>query len=124
MKKKLILFDMDGTIYLGNDIFPYAKEVFKYLKKKGINYVFLTNNSSHDIEFYLNKVTNMGIECSIDNFYSSIETTITQLKENNAHKIYVVGNQCLINKLKPHFTIVDKYSKEEKIDAVVAGFYT
>ena len=124
MKKKLILFDMDGTIYLGDQIFPYSKEVFDFLKRKNINYVFLTNNSSHDIEFYLNKVQNMGVECTIDNFYSSIETTITQLKENNAKTIYVVGNECLVNKLKPHFNIVEKYDENTKIDAVVAGFYT
>ena len=124
MKKKLILFDMDGTIYLGNNLFPYAKKVFKYLKEKNIEYVFLTNNSSHDIEFYLNKVSKMGIECTIDNFYSSIETTITQLKENNAKRIFVLGNECLRNKLAPHFTIIDKYSEDEHIDCVVAGFYT
>lgn len=124
MKKKLILFDMDGTIYLGNEVFPYTKKVFEYLKKNNIEYVFLTNNSSHDIEFYFNKVSKMGIDCTIDNFYSSIETTITQLKEINAKRIFVVGNECLINKLKPHFTIIDKYSPEEHVDCVVAGFYT
>lgn len=124
MKKKLILFDMDGTIYLGNNIIPGAIEVFELLKNRNIDYVFLTNNSSHDIEFYYQKVRKMGFPCTIDNFYSSIETTITQLKELNMRDIYIVGNKCLYDKLKPHFNIIDKYEGGRKIDAVIAGFYT
>ena len=100
MKKKLILFDMDGTIYLGNQIFPYAKEVFEFLKKKNINYVFLTNNSSHDIEFYLNKVQNMGVDCTIDNFYSSIATTAS---------IFVFSSY-FSTRLKCGFNLLTKHS--------------
>ena len=51
MRKKLIIFDMDGTIYLGKNLFDGALETFKYLKDHNIDYVFFTNNSSHDLEF-------------------------------------------------------------------------
>ena len=57
MKKKLVIFDMDGTIYLGKDLFDGALETFNYLKDKNIDYVFFTNNSSHDLEFYHQKMT-------------------------------------------------------------------
>ena len=36
MQKKLIIFDMDGTIYLGKDLFEGALETFKYLKDNNI----------------------------------------------------------------------------------------
>ena len=62
MRKKLVIFDMDGTIYLGKNLFDGALECFKYLKDHNIDYVFFTNNSSHDLEFYHKKMTNFGIE--------------------------------------------------------------
>ena len=94
MNKKLIIFDMDGTVYLGANLIDGALDAFDYLKKNNIEYVFFTNNSSHDLEFYEKKVKNFGIECSLK------------------------------DKLKKHFTLIDKYSENEEVDAVVAGFST
>ncbi len=125
MKKKLIIFDMDGTIYLGKDLLPGVLDTFKYLYDKEIEYVFFTNNSSHDLEFYYKKISNFGIRCDLrHNFYSSTEVTISYLHKKNVKKIYVVGNKCLKDKLSPHFKLVDKYDSKNKIDAVVCGFST
>lgn len=124
MSKKLVLLDMDGTVYLGDQLFDGVLETFEYFKRHNINFVFMTNNSSHDLEFYEEKMKRMGVECSKDNFYSSIEVTLEYLKKKNAHKIYVLGNECLKKKLKKCFEIVAKYDKNTKIDAVVCGFNT
>ncbi len=116
---------MDGTIYLGKDLFPGAIETFKYLKDNNIEYAFFTNNSSHDLEFYHQKMTNFGIECDLKhNFYSSTEVTISYLLDKGVKKMFVVGNKCLKDKLVKHFELVDKYDKNNKIDAVVCGFST
>ena len=50
---KCYLLDMDGTIYLGNELIDGAKEFLEKLKEKNIKYIFLTNNSSKnkDIDF-------------------------------------------------------------------------
>ena len=124
MSKKLVLLDMDGTIYLGDHLFNGVHECFDYFKKHDINFVFITNNSSHDLEFYEAKINRMGIECTKENFYSSIEVTLEYLKKHNAKKIYVLGNECLKKKLEKCFEIVKKYDKNEKLDAVVCGFNT
>ena len=125
MKKKLIIFDMDGTIYLGKDLFDGALETFKYLNDNNIEYVFFTNNSSHDLEFYHQKMSNFGIKCDLKhNFYSSTEVTISHLLDKGVKKIFVIGNKCLKDKLSPHFEIVKEYDPKTKIDAVVAGFST
>ena len=125
MKKKLIIFDMDGTLYLGNDLFDGVKELFEYLKSEGIQYVFFTNNSSHDLEFYYKKMSGFNIPCTLeDNFYSSSEITISYLLKNNVKDIFAIANESLKRKLRKHFNIIDKYEEGRKIDAVVAGFYT
>lgn len=125
MNKKLIIFDMDGTIYLGKNLFPGVLDTFKYLNEKKIDYVFFTNNSSHDLDFYFKKITDFGIKCDLKrNFYSSTEVTIAHLLERNVKDIFVIGNKCLKDKLEKHFNLVPTFENGRKIDAVVAGFST
>lgn len=125
MKKKLIIFDMDGTIYLGKDLIDGAKETFEFLNKENVEYVFFTNNSSHDLDFYYEKIKNFGIKCDLKhNFYSSTEVTISYLLERKVKNIFVIGNKCLKDKLVKHFSLINKYNVNIKLDAVVAGFST
>ena len=116
---------MDGTIYLGKDLIPGALETFQYLKENNIEYVFFTNNSSHDLEFYYKKVSDFGIPCSLEhNFYSSTEVTISYLKELGVKNIFVVGNKCLKDKLIKHFNLIDSFDKNSPVEAIVTGFST
>lgn len=125
MKKKLIIFDMDGTIYLGKDLLPGAKDVFNYLKDKGIQYIFFTNNSSHNLDFYYQKMQGFDIPCSLqENFYSSSELTIDYLLKENIKDIFVIGNKSFKDKLAKHFNIIKTYQEDKKISAVVVAFST
>ena len=47
-KIKLFLLDMDGTIYLDNDLFDGTLDFLEYVKKSGGKYIFLTNNWFRD----------------------------------------------------------------------------
>lgn len=124
MSKKLVLLDMDGTVYLGNQLFDGVKECFDYFEKHDIKFVFITNNSSHDLEFYEEKMNRMGVKCDRENFYSSIEVTLEYLHKKNAKNIYVLGNECLKKKLAKDFKIIANYQENTKLDAVVCGFNT
>ena len=125
VNKKLIIFDMDGTIYLGKNLIDGALDAFKYLNDHNIDYVFFTNNSSHDLDFYYNKISSFGIKSDLKkNYYSSVEVTISYLLDRNIKTIFVVGNKSFKDKLRPYFTIVDKYDKDQHIDALVCGFTT
>ena len=42
---KLFLFDMDGTLYLGNRLFDFTVELLDKIKSSGGKYMFMTNNS-------------------------------------------------------------------------------
>ena len=113
---------MDGTIYLGKDLFNGALETFKYLNDNNIEYVFFTNNSSHDLEFYHQKMSNFGIKCDLKhNFYSSTEVTISHLLDKGVKQIFVIGNKCLKDKLSPHFEIVKEYNPKTKKFKYVFG---
>ena len=114
---------MDGTVYLGDHLFKGAKETFEYFKQNEISFVFLTNNSSHSLPFYVNKIKKMGIECNEDNFYSSIDTTIKYLKDQNVKTLYVLGVKTFKDELRKHFTLIENY-QEQLPDVTLASFDT
>ena len=57
--KTLYLLDMDGTIYLGNNLFPFTAEFLKTVQKVGKTYRFFTNNSSRNAKMYADKLKNI-----------------------------------------------------------------
>ena len=66
MKYKAIIFDMDGTIYLGNQLIDGALELFNILWSKEIDFYFLTNNSSNSRIQYKRKLSSLGINIELD----------------------------------------------------------
>ena len=93
--KKLFLLDMDGTIYLGDDLFDGTKDFLEHVKKSGGKYVFLTNNSSKGIEGYLKKMERLGIPAEAEDFLTSTDATIRYLKNHYSEDalFYVCGTE-------------------------------
>ena len=81
--KKLFLLDMDGTIYLDNDLFDGTLDFLAHVKKSGGRYIFLTNNSSKSVEKYIEKLASLGIESTADDFLTSTDATVLYLKKKN-----------------------------------------
>ena len=79
--KKLFLLDMDGTIYLGEQLFEGTAEFLSFVKERGGQYAFLSNNSSRGIEGYLAKMQRMGIPQTPWDFLTSVDSTIEYLKK-------------------------------------------
>ena len=69
--KKLFLLDMDGTIYLDNDLFDGTLEFLDYVKSSGGKYMYITNNSSKSVDKYIEKLASLGIESTEEEFFPS-----------------------------------------------------
>ena len=63
-EKKLFLFDIDGTVALGDVLLPGAAEFFQEIKERGGQFVFITNNSTKSIADYIKKFRQMGVNRS------------------------------------------------------------
>ena len=55
-KIKLFLFDMDGTLYIGDRLFDFTPRLLDTIKRNGGRYMFLTNNSSKSVNDYIKKL--------------------------------------------------------------------
>ena len=81
-EKKLFLLDMDGTIYLDNDLFDGTLDFLARVKDKGGKYLFLTNNSSKSSDAYVKKLKRLGIEAVEEDFLTSTDATILYINTN------------------------------------------
>lgn len=93
-EKKLFLLDMDGTIYLDNDLFDGTLDFLARVKDKGGKYLFLTNNSSKSSDAYVKKLKRLGIEAVEEDFLTSTDATILYINTNfSGRKFYVMGTE-------------------------------
>lgn len=123
-EKKLYIFDMDGTIYLGNRVFPYAIRFVEHLRASGRRVLFFTNNASHSPSFYLEKLTRLGFSPSPSEILTSGDVTIEYLKRHHPGKsVYLVGTPDLENEFREK-GIRLLSGKEETADIVVTSFDT
>ena len=118
-KIKLFALDMDGTIYLGNQIFPFTHPFLEGLKNAGKKYVFLTNNSSKSGDDYFQKLKKMGIETDRSLIYTSGDATIEYLKGIlPGARIFLMGTR----NLEDDFRNAGFRLDESSPDFVVLGF--
>lgn len=123
-KKKLFLFDMDGTIYEEEKLFEGASELLHAIEDTGGRYVFITNNSSKSVMDYIQKVNNLGIKADKDNFFTSSQVSVMYLKENYPNKkVYCQGTQSLLRELINSGINVTE-NADEDVDVVLVGFDT
>ena len=92
--KKFFLLDMDGTIYLDDDLFDGTLDFLEKVKKKQGRYLFVTNNSSKSVTTYVQKLKRIGIEAAEEDFLTSTEATIIYIKEKfPGRKFYSMGTE-------------------------------
>ena len=122
--KQLYIFDMDGTIYLGSNIFDFAIDFINNLRAAGKRVLFFTNNASHDPRFYFEKLTRVGFSPTMDEIMTSGDVTLTFLHRHRAgKKVYLVGTDELVNNFREN-GIDLACGKEESVDIVITSFDT
>ena len=117
---KLFLFDMDGTLYLGDKLFEFTVDLLETIKKNGARYMFMTNNSSKSVADYIIKLEKLGIVASEEDFITSSQATVYYLKNNHPDaRLYVCGTNSLKEELRKNgFNITES---TEYTDCIVMG---
>ena len=120
---KLYLFDMDGTLYLGDRLYDFTAQLLETLKRTGRKYLFMTNNSSKSVEDYVKKLAKLGITATRDDFITSSQATAFYLhKYHEGQTLYVCGTESLKQELRNEgFTVTDNTGE---VQCVVMGFDT
>ena len=118
---ELFLFDMDGTLYLGDEIFDGAVELMEDLPALGKKYIYLTNNSSRAGTDYITRLKGFGFPCEAENVFTSGMATGMYLNQNYpGAKVYLVGTRAFRKELLSYGI----HLVEEDAEIVVVGFDT
>ncbi len=118
--KRLFLLDMDGTIYLDNDLFDGTLDFLSAVKSSGGKYLFVTNNSSKSTDAYVEKLAKIGIESSKDDFLTSTDATCLYLKRYEGKKFYVSGTKSFEEQLK-NSGVITTTDIEDDVFGIVMG---
>lgn len=121
--KKLFLFDIDGTIAVGDTLYQGSAALLKHIEDIGGKAYYITNNSTKSGADYVSKFRSaFGLETTEEQFITSGYMTIRFLKANYADKkIFVLGTASFVSELRKNNLTVTEVA-EEGIDCVVVAY--
>src|SRR5690606_4736442 len=115
------IFDLDGTVYLGNQLIEGADTVINHLQQQGKKVLFLTNKTIESREKYAKKLQQLNIQATIDNILNPTITLINFLKEHHpTARLYVIGEQIIKDEIVNAGLSMAK--KPEETDIVVISW--
>ncbi len=95
-KYQLFLIDLDGTMYRGTEKIEEAPQFIKQIEAEGIDYIFLTNNSSKTPDEVAHHLQLFGIEADASDIYTTSMGTAHYIKQQKKNaRIYMIGGNGL-----------------------------
>ena len=121
---RLWLFDMDGTLYLGEQLFDFTKALLSAIRAKGGQYLYLTNNSSKSVPDYVKKMERLGVPAADGDFLTSAQATAWYLhRRHEGARLYVCGTASLRSELAAEgFPVVN--GDPDAAECIVMGYDT
>ena len=119
-----VALDMDGTIYLGNTLFPCTIPFLDKLERLGISYSFLTNNPTKSLDDYIAKLLRLGVPCGRDQMYSTTTACIDYIRTHfpGARRLFLLGTPSMISQFEEAGFVSCADSPDDVPDIVVAAF--
>lgn len=120
--KRCFVFDLDGTVYLGDKPIPGTVEFIRNnLERFDIH--FLTNNTSKNLDDYVAKLRGMGVNATLPRMLSPLIPLADKLERENVEEIYLVGNNNFKRYLQTRLPNL-RFGDSEACSAVVVGYDT
>ena len=115
------VFDLDGTIYLGEELLPGAKRLVETLRERGAAIRFVSNNPTRDPEQYAEKLDRLGLPTPVEHI---VNTTVTMtrwlLDHHPSAVVYPIAEAPLERAL--HAAGIRTSEDPAEIDIVVSSF--
>ncbi|OGO75686.1 MAG: HAD family hydrolase, partial [Chloroflexi bacterium RIFOXYD12_FULL_57_15] len=115
-----LIFDLDGTVYLGNAALPGAVEGIAALRQQGKHVLFVSNKPLEPRDTYAKKLANLGIDATPDDVITSAYVLGYHLAQTEPHlNLYVVGEENLLHELRGHgLQIVNEFMEQDPMDVI------
>jgi HAD superfamily hydrolase (TIGR01450 family) len=115
------VFDLDGTVYLGDALLPGAAAVVAGIRALGRRTIFLSNNPTRDPQMYADKLGRLGITTPLTDIVNPVVTVPRWLRAHHPGAgVFVIGEEPLKRALTA--AGVRLTERPEEIDVVVASY--
>src|SRR5919112_2323391 len=115
------IFDLDGTIYLGDELLPGAKRLILKLRELGKRVIFLSNNPTKDPRMYAEKLGGLGLETPDSEIVNTVVTMTEWLLQNHPEAtVFPISEEPLKNSLEE--AGIEMSEDPEEIDIVIASY--
>lgn len=121
-EKKYFLFDIDGTLAVGDTLYDGTKMLLEWIQTIGGRSFFITNNSTKSRKDYVEKFKRWGIHTQENQFMTASYASCLYLKEHyEGKKVFVLGTPSFVKELKG-FGIEVTEETEPDVTCVLVGF--
>jgi len=117
---KAVFLDLDGTIYLGDELIDGAVEFLNRCEERGVQRFFLSNNSSKSVTEYLAKLHGLGIPAEANDVLLSTHDLLSWLGKEGVTETYLVGTEGMRSMLEE----VGVSTRSNEPQYVVLGYDT
>ena len=115
------VFDLDGTIYLGDELLPGAERLVLKLRELGKRVIFLSNNPTKDPKMYAEKLGKFGLETPYSEIVNTVVTMTEWLLQNYPDAtVFPISEEPLKNSLRE--AGIRMSEDPEEIDIVIASY--
>lgn len=121
--KRLFLFDIDGTLAVGDTLLEGSAALLDYIDRIGGRSLFITNNSTKSGRDYVERFQRVfGLSADEDQFITSGFLTLRFLKENYADKkIFVLGTRSFVSELRSNGLNITE-TADSDVSCIVAAY--
>jgi HAD superfamily hydrolase (TIGR01450 family) len=115
------IFDLDGTVYLGDELLPGAFELITTLRELNRQTLFLSNNPTKDPQMYADKLNRLGLPTPVTHIVNPVITMVAWLcRYAPDAKVFVIGEEPLIRAIQA--AGIETTERADEIDIVIASY--
>jgi arabinose operon protein AraL len=115
-----LVFDLDGTVYLGDSALPSAVETILELRRRGKRTLFVSNKPLEPGSIYASKLTRIGIPTEPNDIITSAFVLGYHLSHHEPGlQLYVVGEEKLREELRGYgLIILNEFVEQDPKEAI------
>lgn len=115
------IFDLDGTVYVGEELLPGAAATLAELRRRGKRTLFVSNKPADNRGVYAAKLTRLGIPATADDVLTSGYVLAHHLARHAPDlRYYVLGEPNFLAELRSHgLTVVEELRNQSEWGVIV-----
>lgn len=113
--------DLDGTVYVGEELLPGARQAIEWLRDRDCRIVFLTNKPLSTGQDYADKLTRLGVPTTASDVVTSLDSLVRYLNRLHPGACILPVTEALAEQVL-HDAGYPIVSDPEQADVVVVSF--